>query len=292
MAELSSHNHSLPEITPKEEPVTLDKPKILNPFLPADQIELSFDEIAFTTNNEVALLYPLHQTQNTLGRKVFTRAPTQYVEYLVEFWYTAKSLEYSKIWVSTPTGGIREEIGYNSQAEQKIKEKVVPYPRLISFLLEYMMPEYDNEELTINPTQVFSVHNWVLKLNQMIGPPFIDHMKAICNLDVPMDSKALKTSLQTKESTSGHDDLADSTAKANPGNSAPNDSIPSQKGGIRGDIANGVNVDYAKLIWEDIIHNLYKKARENVVPYPRFISFLLEYMMPTYENEELTINPT
>nr|GEV21233.1 hypothetical protein [Tanacetum cinerariifolium] len=73
--------------------------------------------------------------------------------------------------------------------------------RLISFLLEYMMPEYDNEELTINPTQVFSVHNWVLKLNQTKGPPFIDHMKAICNLDVPMDSKALKTSLQTREET-------------------------------------------------------------------------------------------
>nr|GFC11099.1 hypothetical protein [Tanacetum cinerariifolium] len=29
--------------------------------------------------------------------------------------------------------------------------------------------------------------------------------------------------------SSRHDDLADSTAKANPGNSAPNDSIPSQK---------------------------------------------------------------
>ncbi|GJR51002.1 hypothetical protein Tco_1401523 [Tanacetum coccineum] len=34
MADSSSHKPSSPEITPKEEPVTLDKPEILNPFLP------------------------------------------------------------------------------------------------------------------------------------------------------------------------------------------------------------------------------------------------------------------
>ncbi|GJU70295.1 hypothetical protein Tco_1256554 [Tanacetum coccineum] len=72
---------------------------------------------------------------------------------------------------------------------KKTREKVVPYPRFISLLLEYMMPEYDNEELTRNPTQVFSVHNWALKPNQTKGPPFIDHMKAICNLDVPWNQK-------------------------------------------------------------------------------------------------------
>ncbi|GJS39502.1 hypothetical protein Tco_0564545 [Tanacetum coccineum] len=60
MAESSSHNPSLSKITPKEEPVTLDKLESPNPFLLADQIEFSFDEIAFTTNNEVALLYPSH----------------------------------------------------------------------------------------------------------------------------------------------------------------------------------------------------------------------------------------
>ncbi|GJW86410.1 hypothetical protein Tco_0161750 [Tanacetum coccineum] len=63
---------------------------------------------------------------------------------------------------------------------KKTREKVVPNPRFISLLLEYMMLEYDNEELTINPAQVFSVHNWALKPNQTEGPPFTDHMKAIC----------------------------------------------------------------------------------------------------------------
>ncbi|GJS45492.1 hypothetical protein Tco_0595613 [Tanacetum coccineum] len=60
MAESSSQNPSSLEITPKEEPISLDKPESPNPFLHADQIELSFDEIAFTTNNEVARVYPLH----------------------------------------------------------------------------------------------------------------------------------------------------------------------------------------------------------------------------------------
>ncbi|GKB45541.1 hypothetical protein Tco_0896294 [Tanacetum coccineum] len=53
-----------------------------------------------------------------------------------------------------------------------------------------MAPEYENGELTINPTQVFSVHNLTLKPNQYEEPPFTDHMKAICNLVVHVDSKA------------------------------------------------------------------------------------------------------
>ncbi|GJX28980.1 hypothetical protein Tco_0237059 [Tanacetum coccineum] len=57
-------------------------------------------------------------------------------------------------------------------------------------------------------------------------------------------------------------------------------------------LANGVRVDYVKLMWEDIIHKLNNKTREKVVPYHRFISLLLEYMMPEYDNEELTINLT
>ncbi|GJU39643.1 hypothetical protein Tco_1192600 [Tanacetum coccineum] len=72
-----------------------------------------------------------------------------------------------------------------------------------SFLLEYMMPEYENEELTINPTQTFSVHNWVLKPNQHEEPPFTDHIRAICKLDVPVDSKAPKPSSQTEEVPQG-----------------------------------------------------------------------------------------
>ncbi|GJR10075.1 hypothetical protein Tco_0792727 [Tanacetum coccineum] len=243
--EFSSHNTSSPEITPKEEHATLDKPE--SPFLLATQAEFTFEEIAFTTNNEVALLYPSHSNQEYFKdasnfiskcclKEAFTRAPTQYKKYLSEFWYTTKTLEDSKVWVSTPTCGVRGDIGITTfrnalraqylphsnmyvslpsittvdhakliwedlihKLNKKTRKKIVPYPRFISLLLEHMMPEYDNEELTINPTQVFSVNNWTLKPNQPEEPPFTTHMKSIYKLDVPVVSKAPKPTSQTEE---------------------------------------------------------------------------------------------
>ncbi|GJW56847.1 retrovirus-related pol polyprotein from transposon TNT 1-94 [Tanacetum coccineum] len=56
--------------------------------------------------------------------------------------------------------------------------------------------------------------------------------------------------------------------------------------------ANGVNIDYAKLIWEDIITKLYKKTKEKVIPYPRFLSLLLELKMEGYGSKNVTLNPT
>ncbi|GJX00302.1 hypothetical protein Tco_0184215 [Tanacetum coccineum] len=208
MAESSLQNPSSPNLTPKEEPVILDKPKSPNPFLPAIQVEFTFEEIAFTTNNEVALLYPLHPNQEYFKdvpdfvskyclKEAFTRAPNQYKEYLSELWYTEKVLPDSKIWVSIPTGeclggktgGLDQisnkdatilyclandvQVDYAKiiwedlihKLNKKSREKIVPYPRFISLLLEHMAPNSDNEELTINPTQVFSVHNWILKPN-------------------------------------------------------------------------------------------------------------------------------
>ncbi|GJU98554.1 hypothetical protein Tco_1327825 [Tanacetum coccineum] len=109
MTESSSQNLSSPNVTPKEERDTQERPESPNPFLPADQVEFMFDEITFSTNNE-----------------------------------------------------------------------------------------YDHEDLTINPTQVFSVHNWALKPNQPKEPPFTDHMKAICNIDVLVESPNPTTSSKTE----------------------------------------------------------------------------------------------
>ncbi|GJW47890.1 hypothetical protein Tco_0079536 [Tanacetum coccineum] len=141
---------SSPDITPNEEPGTLNRPESPNLFLPASLVEFTFDEITFTTNNEV---------------------------------------DYAKI--------IWDDLIH--KLNKKTRKKIVPYPRFISFLLEHMAHEYENKELTINPTQVFSVHNWILKPNQPKEPPFTDHMKAICNLDVHVDSKAPKYSSPMEE---------------------------------------------------------------------------------------------
>ncbi|GJV50301.1 hypothetical protein Tco_1440513 [Tanacetum coccineum] len=201
MAESSS-----PEITPKEEPVNLDKPESPNPFLPVSQVEFTFDEITFTTNNEVALLYPSHPNQDYFEavsdfiskyylKEAFIRAPNQYKEYLREVWYTSKTLDDSKVWISSPTGGVREEIGIIT-FRNALRAQYLPHSK-------HMIPEYENEELIINPTQVFSVHNLTLKPNQPEEPPFTDHIKSFCNLDVLVDSKAPKPSSKTEEVPQG-----------------------------------------------------------------------------------------
>ncbi|GJY34941.1 retrovirus-related pol polyprotein from transposon TNT 1-94 [Tanacetum coccineum] len=221
------------------------KSQLTNYDIMYEKVDFTFDEITFTTNNEVALLYPSHPNQEYFKdvsdfiskcclNEAFTRAPTQYKEYLSEFWYTIKTLEGYKVWVTTPTCGVRGDIGAKTDGldqisnkdativyclangvhvdyakliwedlihklNKKTRAKIIPYPRFISLLLEHMMPKYYNEELTINLTQVFSVHNWTLKPNQPEEPPFTTHIKAICNLDVPVDSKAPTPSLQTEK---------------------------------------------------------------------------------------------
>ncbi|GJS19364.1 hypothetical protein Tco_0447996 [Tanacetum coccineum] len=206
MAELSkaTQTPSLPKITPKEEPATLEKLKSPNPFIPANQVEFTFEEIALTTNNEVALLYPSHPKSDYFEvvsdfiskcciKEAFTRALNQYKGIRGDICITTfrnalrahylphlREVDYARL--------IWEDIIH--KLNKKTREKVVPYPRFISLLLEYMMPKYENEELTIHPTQVFSVLNWALKPNQSEGPPFTAHMLAICKLDVPLENKA------------------------------------------------------------------------------------------------------
>ncbi|GKD05442.1 hypothetical protein Tco_1180416 [Tanacetum coccineum] len=49
-----------------------------------------------------------------------------------------------------------------------------------------------------------------------------------------------------------------------------------------------LKVDYAKLIWEDIIHKLNKKTREKVVPYPRAKSGLRRKQSSKHTSESKT----
>ncbi|GJT26858.1 hypothetical protein Tco_0907133 [Tanacetum coccineum] len=134
MAESSSQNPSSPKITPKEEPVTLNKPESPNPFLPASQVEdSSLDQISI---RDATILY----------------------------------------W-STPMES------------------------------RWIMQEYYGEDL---------IHKLNKKTREKISspePPFTDHMKAICNLDVPVDSKAPKSSSQTEEVPQGKKPRAKSGLK-------------------------------------------------------------------------------
>ncbi|GKE20571.1 hypothetical protein Tco_1432083, partial [Tanacetum coccineum] len=58
-------------------------------------------------------------------------------------------------------------------------------------------------------------------------------------------------------------------------------------------IANGINIDYAGIFWEDIIIKLNNKHREKVVPYTRFLSLLMMHNMKEgYRDGEVTPYPT
>ncbi|GJZ52925.1 retrovirus-related pol polyprotein from transposon TNT 1-94, partial [Tanacetum coccineum] len=153
----------------------------------------------------------------------------------------AKALKNSKVSFSTPTSGIFGEVGVNTfrnsigahylphlseyvappsvdivrqwfptigygekvSAKVTLKKIFLP-PRFLSLLIQHKMkkPAYGDGDVTINPTQVFSVNNWTLKPNQPEGPPFTDHILAIYDADKPVVCKAPKTSSKAEKKDS------------------------------------------------------------------------------------------
>ncbi|GJR00371.1 hypothetical protein Tco_0523355 [Tanacetum coccineum] len=94
-------------------------------------------------------------------------------------------------------------------------EKVVPYTRFLSLLMMHKMKEgYGDGELTLYPTQVFSVSNWTLKPNQPEEPLFIDHMLAICSATEPVHSTSSKQPfVSSKEAIKGGSSKAPTSSK-------------------------------------------------------------------------------
>ncbi|GJV54997.1 hypothetical protein Tco_1456002 [Tanacetum coccineum] len=147
MAESSSHNLSSPKITPKEEPVTLDKPESPNPLLPCG---IRGDIGINTFRNALRDHYPPHSSGKTGGLDQISNKDATILYCLAN----RVKVDYAKL--------IWEDIIH--KLNKKTKEKVVPYPSFFHL-------------------------------------PF--------------------------ESASGHDTSADAIVEADPENSAPNDSIPS-----------------------------------------------------------------
>ncbi|GJS89375.1 hypothetical protein Tco_0772011 [Tanacetum coccineum] len=70
-------------------------------------------------------------------------------------------------------------------------------------MMQKMKEGYGDGELTLYPTQVFSVNNWALKPNQHEEPPFTYYMLAICVADTPVVFKAPKTSSKAESVSQG-----------------------------------------------------------------------------------------
>nr|GEY99703.1 hypothetical protein [Tanacetum cinerariifolium] len=143
---------------------------------------------------------------------------------------------------------------------QNHRDKVVPYTKFLYLLMIHKMKEgYGDRELTLYPTQVFSVNNWALKPNKPEEPSFIDYMMAIYVADMPVVFKAPKTFskaesvskgtkpgakpghkklptsskqsfMSSSDKTKGNDASAVFTTEADPRKSAPSDFVPQQQG--------------------------------------------------------------
>ncbi|GJX56064.1 hypothetical protein Tco_0285961 [Tanacetum coccineum] len=104
-------------------------------------------------------------------------------------------------------------IGYGEAvpATWTLKKSLLPpgggkklYTRFLSlFMMHKMKKGYGDRELTLYPTQVFSVNNWALKPNQPEEPPFTNHMLAICAADTPVVFKAHKISSKAESVSQG-----------------------------------------------------------------------------------------
>ncbi|GJS88344.1 hypothetical protein Tco_0770980 [Tanacetum coccineum] len=142
-------------------------------------------------------------------RKPFTRTPDMFKEYLAEFWYSTTALENSKVSFLIPIGCIFGEVGVNTfrnaigahylaHAGEYVAPPSIDVVRqwfpIIGYGEEISAKGYGDDEVTLYPTQVFSVNNWTLKPNQPEEPPFTDHMLAICATDKPVVFKAPKPS--------------------------------------------------------------------------------------------------
>nr|GEU82782.1 hypothetical protein [Tanacetum cinerariifolium] len=229
------------------------------PFTHAKQVGFNLEDVILNTNNKVSLIYPWHSNKEVFLcvsdfiskcciREAFTRSQIQYKEYLYEIWYSANSLDNSKVSFSIPTGGIYRVIGANTfrkaigthylsyssdyvdppsidivrlwfliigyreelSAKGTLKKSLLPpremvvlYTRFLSLIIIYKMKDgYGYGDVTIHPTQIFSVNNWALKPNQPEGPPFIAHMIEICNAKKLVAFKTPRTSSQTKKKVS------------------------------------------------------------------------------------------
>ncbi|GJR81010.1 hypothetical protein Tco_0151795 [Tanacetum coccineum] len=182
-------------------------------------------EQPFVAANQVGFnLKDIISTQSM--RKPFTRSSNMYKEYLAEFWYSAKALKNSKVYFSIPTGGIFGEVGVNS-FRNAIGAHYLPH------FSEYVAPPFIDVVRQWFPMIGYGEEG--VKLEDLIKSQTEEETKgkgcSLHSISLPTDNAQDKEGYGDDESksASGCDALVDSTAEANLGLSAPNDSIPQQQ---------------------------------------------------------------
>ncbi|GJW75815.1 hypothetical protein Tco_0135185 [Tanacetum coccineum] len=177
-----------------------------------------------------------------------------YKEYLAEFWYSTKALENSKVSFFIPTDGIYDEVGVNT-FRNAIGAHYLPHSS------EYVaLPSID------------IVRSWFETIGYGETVPAKWTLKKSLLLFFLLVAQIIQC-LGGK--TRGFDQITNKDAI------------------ILYSLANGINIDYASIFWEDIIIKLNKRHREKVVPYTRFLSLLMMHKMKEgYGDGEVTPYPT
>ncbi|GJS53475.1 hypothetical protein Tco_0626837 [Tanacetum coccineum] len=198
------------------------------PSLAAKKVSFNLEDILLNTNNEVPKMYkeylaefwysakalehfkvsfsiPTGGIYGEVGVNTFRNAiGAHYLPHSSEY-VTPPSIDIVRPWFET----IRyaEKVSTKGTLKKSLlppREKVVPYTRFLSLLMMHKMKEgYGDGDVTLYPTQVFSVNNWAMKPNQPEEPPFTDHMLAICSAAKPVVFKAPKPSLNTERIPQG-----------------------------------------------------------------------------------------
>ncbi|GJX28649.1 hypothetical protein Tco_0236728 [Tanacetum coccineum] len=139
---------------------------------------------------------PPQQEQPFVAAK---KSPNMYKEYLADFGTQLMLLKTLRFPSQSPlvlgTGFQLLDMGKNLRQRKFQEEPSSSYVE--------MKDEYGDGDVTLYPTQVFSVKNWALKPNQPEEPPFTDYMLVICSIDKLVVFKAPKLSSNAKRDSQG-----------------------------------------------------------------------------------------
>ncbi|GJV46161.1 hypothetical protein Tco_1430697 [Tanacetum coccineum] len=179
-----------------------------------------------------------------------------YKKYLAEFWYSTKALENSKVSFSIPTGGIFGEVGVNT---------------FMNAIGAHYLPHSSEY---VAPPSIDIVRPWFETIGYGEAAPAKGTLKKSL---VPPRCRLLMAEI----------------IQCLGGKTGGFDQITNKDAIILYSLANGINIDYASIFWEDIIIKLNRKHREKVIPYTRFLSLLMMHKMKEgYGDRELTLYPT
>ncbi|GJV83364.1 hypothetical protein Tco_1523262 [Tanacetum coccineum] len=187
-------------------------------------------------NQEQIPLYPEHNNKDYFKfvsdfiskcclRKPFTRSPDMYKEYLGEFCYSATALENSKVSFSIPNGGIFLEVGVN------------PFRNAIGA-------------------------HYLAHSSEYVAPPSIDVVRQCFPTIGYGEDVSPKGTLKKSFLPPRWRLLMAQIIQCLGGKTRRFDQITNKDAIILYSLANGINIDYANIFWEDIILKLKKKQKE------------------------------